>query len=99
MVGKHIFLSGKVQGVGFRFHAHEKAMELDLKGWVRNLDDGRVELLAFGTQANLDVFLKWLKKGPSAARVENVEANTEKRAFKGTNFSIRRDGGPTWPES
>ena len=98
MVGKHIFLSGKVQGVGLRFHTHEKAFELSLRGWVRNLPDGRVEIIAYGEDNDMAAFLEWLKTGSSAARVENIEVLELKRRYYRDDFYIRRDGGPTWPE-
>ena len=50
MVRAHIYFSGTVQGVGFRYTCQSYAVELDLKGWVKNLSDGRVELLAEGTK-------------------------------------------------
>ena len=77
----HIYVEGRVQGVAFRGYARKRAAELDLKGWVRNLYDGRVELVAEGEKANVEALIRWLNVGPSMARVENV--NVEWGEFKG----------------
>jgi acylphosphatase len=57
MIGKQIFYEGRVQGVGFRFTVKQIARGFDVTGWVRNLDDGRVELQATGDAAEVDAFL------------------------------------------
>lgn len=57
----HIVVSGTVQGVGFRFTAKDLANRHHIKGWVKNLTDGRVELVAQGPKDNLDIFLKDLR--------------------------------------
>ncbi len=54
----HVFYSGRVQGVGFRFTAENLASKLEITGWVKNMHDGRVEVLAEGKQENLEKFLK-----------------------------------------
>lgn len=66
-------ITGLVQGVFFRDHARRKALELGIKGWVRNEKDGTVSVLAQGNAAGLDEFIEWCKKGPDSAKVENVE--------------------------
>ncbi|HSW92738.1 MAG TPA: acylphosphatase [Gammaproteobacteria bacterium] len=68
----HCFISGKVQGVWFRASTQDKANELGLTGWARNLPDGRVEVLACGEADKLDALHEWLKEGPELARVEEV---------------------------
>ena len=60
----HIYFDGRVQGVGFRFTAQIFASQLQLTGWVRNLDDGRVEAEAQGTEENLNTFLMKLRSQP-----------------------------------
>jgi acylphosphatase len=57
----HAFFSGRVQGVGFRFTAENIAESLKINGWVKNLDDGRVEVVAEGQEKNLENFLEQLK--------------------------------------
>lgn len=63
------YISGKVQGVWFRASTKEQADKLGIKGWTRNLIDGRVEVFACGTEDELDTFYAWLKQGPQYARV------------------------------
>ncbi|MEF8834023.1 MAG: acylphosphatase [Halofilum sp. (in: g-proteobacteria)] len=69
----HCLVSGHVQGVFFRASASERAQELGVSGWARNLPDGRVEVLAAGEDDAVDAFRGWLDQGPPAARVERVE--------------------------
>ena len=66
------YVSGKVQGVWFRASAKEEAEQLSIKGWAKNLADGRVEVVACGTNENLELFYHWLKQGPRLAEVMNV---------------------------
>ena len=82
------FVSGRVQGVGFRMATSQKSKLLGLTGWVKNLDDGRVEVYACGEQNLLVQLHKWLAHGPSIARVINVECiDTNYQEFD--DFSIR----------
>jgi acylphosphatase len=62
-----------VQGVGYRFYTHNKALQLGLSGYARNLDDGRVEVLACGEEAAVTDLRNWLWKGPRWARVLDVQ--------------------------
>ena len=73
MASMHIVIRGKVQGVGFRWFARVAARRLELKGWVRNLDDGSVEVAAAGPRESLDMFRRQLTEGPDGARVESIE--------------------------
>lgn len=68
----HILISGKVQGVCYRASCKEYALSIGLKGWVKNLDDGSVEVLAQGEKVNLEKFIAWCKQGPPQAKVEEV---------------------------
>jgi acylphosphatase len=65
-------VSGRVQGVGFRYSTEEVANRLGLHGWVRNLSDGRVELEAEGDRPALERLLEFLRAGPRLARVDGV---------------------------
>ncbi len=66
-------ISGRVQGVGFRFQARRKAGSLSLRGWVRNERDGSVTVLAEGYKENLNEFSSWLRKGPPGSWVREFE--------------------------
>jgi acylphosphatase len=70
----HAVVSGRVQGVGFRASTASEARRLGLAGWVRNLWDGEVELVAEGAQALLDQLLAYLREGPGLAHVTGVRA-------------------------
>ncbi len=67
------YVSGRVQGVGYRFYTHSKAMQLGLTGYARNLDDGRVEVLACGEEQAVSELRQWLQRGPRWARVTDVQ--------------------------
>ncbi len=72
----HAFVNGHVQGVGFRYFTQREASRLDLTGEVRNLPDGRVEVVAEGEEPVLMEFLSILKRGPSAfSHVTSVDAD------------------------
>jgi acylphosphatase len=66
-------VTGKVQGVGFRYSATMEARRLRLSGWVRNATNGDVEVWAEGAEDKLKTFLAWLKRGPEYSRVDAVE--------------------------
>jgi acylphosphatase len=68
-----IIVHGKVQGVSFRASTQTKASELSIKGWVRNLQNGTVEVHAEGNGENLDKFIKWCQKGPPFAKVSKCD--------------------------
>ena len=74
-VRRRIVVSGRVQGVGFRYATQHEANRLGLRGWVRNTDDGKVEIVAEGTPADVDALQAWCQRGPSGARVANVVAS------------------------
>jgi len=69
----HAIVRGDVQGVGFRYFVQRKAQQLGLSGWVRNNDDGTVELVAEGSRQQLEQLKKALEEGPRLARVDRVE--------------------------
>ena len=72
MAGARFFVSGRVQGVAFRAYTREQALALGLQGYARNLDDGRVEVLATGAPEAIESLARWLAHGPPAARVSGV---------------------------
>ncbi|MFQ5701135.1 MAG: acylphosphatase [Acidobacteriota bacterium] len=73
MTSRRFLIQGLVQGVGFRFFVMRRASELGLAGWVRNLPDGRVEVLAQGDEAKIGLLERKLSRGPPMARVQNVQ--------------------------
>ena len=85
----HVFISGRVQGVFFRASTRNRALELGLKGWVRNLPDGRVEAVFEGEEEKVKEMLKWCHKGPAFASVSDVEYRTEKPTGEFNSFEIR----------
>ncbi len=85
----HIFVSGKVQGVGFRFRARIKAKNLGLVGWVKNLNDGRVEIIVQGEKEKIDIFLNWLKSKPPFTEIKNLLFSKEKVKEKFNDFLIK----------
>ena len=82
------FITGRVQGVGFRMATSKKSESLGITGWVRNLDDGRVEVYACGNKAMFGEFRKWLGHGPGMAKVINVECAAADYS-ETKDFSIR----------
>lgn len=68
-----ILVAGRVQGVYFRLFTQNKAKHFDIKGSVRNLSDGRVEIIAEADALIMEKFIKWCHKGPMTARVDQVE--------------------------
>lgn len=74
----HCFVSGHVQGVGFRWATCVEAERLHLTGWVRNRHDGRVEVWAEGDPHDLDELAEWLETGPEDARVDDVKRHRVK---------------------
>lgn len=69
----HVRVTGVVQGVGFRWFVREKARRLGLSGWVRNLADGSVEVVAAGDPGQIDLLVGELKKGPPGAIVDAIQ--------------------------
>lgn len=85
---RHVLVSGRVQGVSFRWATREQAQDLGLHGWVRNLPDGRVEAWIEGDPAAVARMLDWLSRGPRLARVNGLQV--EERTPEGVDgFEIR----------
>ena len=85
----HCLISGKVQGVNFRSWTKDQAASIGLKGWVRNLDDGRVEVLAQGDEEALKTFKGKLAQGSILSRVEHIETNWIDYDKEYTRFELR----------
>jgi acylphosphatase len=85
----HVYVSGQVQGVFFRDSAREKAEQLGLAGWVRNLPDGRVEALFEGPSEKVREIVRWCEEGPSHAEVVDVETEFETPSGDLGGFEVR----------
>ena len=84
----HIWISGSVQDMGYRSFVRERAFELSIKGWVRNLPDGRVEAVFEGESTDIEKIIILCKKGPPRSSVTNIEEKEEEpENLKG--FEIR----------
>jgi acylphosphatase len=88
----HIIVSGRVQGVGYRASALEKARSLGLGGWVRNLAEGSVEICAEGDTLSMVAFIEWCGRGPRFARVDELKVIDETPKGNFTGFDVLRDG-------
>ena len=90
---KRFYVSGRVQGVGFRFFAERTAASLGVGGYVKNLYDGRVEVYAVGSEQQMDALRNALQRGPRMAAVERVEEHDADILREYANvFSIESDG-------
>lgn len=85
---------GLVQGVGFRYHTQQTAQGLELTGYVRNLADGTVEIMAAGSAEALDALLAWANQGPAGARVTRLAVTHLENEIEGESqfngFTIER---------
>ncbi|MCD6403287.1 MAG: acylphosphatase [Candidatus Aenigmarchaeota archaeon] len=85
----HAYVSGKVQGVFFRYYTREFATKVGVTGWVRNLPDGRVEVVAEGNEDAVQKLIRFLHKGSPLSKVEKVEVKKEKYTGEFEDFRIR----------
>ena len=94
MKAVRLVVTGRVQGVTYRQTCRQTARRLDLVGWVRNLADGSVEVLAQGAPSAVDELIKWAWIGPSAASVSGVETDTVAVDPTITDFFIQPNPAP-----
>ncbi len=87
-VRAHVFIHGLVQGVFFRAHMQDEAIDFGVSGWVRNLQDGRVEAVLEGDEEAVRRLLKWCEKGPPAARVTDVKPTFEQYRGEFSGFNV-----------
>ena len=90
MIARHLYISGLVQGVGFRFFAQRSAARHQVKGYVRNLADGRVEAWAEGNSASVIGFRDDLTAGPNYSQVESIEELVVEPTGHYTTFRIEK---------
>lgn len=81
VVVRRLLITGRVQGVGFRFAFADEARERGLRGWVRNRRDGSVEAMVAGAEANVESIVVWARRGPPAAKVLSVSVETGEGEF------------------
>ena len=87
-LSRHLFIEGRVQGVGFRWALRQEALRLGVDGWVRNLYDGRVEAYLSGECEAVELLIAWANQGPPMAYVERIicrdepESNESKTGFE-----------------
>lgn len=89
MIRKYIVCTGRVQGVGFRYHAVDVAMECHVTGWVRNMYNGGVEMEVQGRESNVDMFIQTLDKGTSWIRIDYMAVSNSIVIPDETGFRIR----------
>lgn len=89
MLRKHLYISGRVQGVYFRAHTREKAKSLGVTGWVRNLPYGRVEAVIEGSGDAVEKMMEWCRTGTPPARVDHLEVIDEKYTGEFRDFRIK----------
>ena len=85
----HLFVTGRVQGVFFRQATKVIAIKNNVTGWVRNLDDGRVEILIEGDDKCIDSVIAWCDCGPANSRVDDIQINNENYLGNFKNFEVR----------
>ena len=84
----HIIISGKVQGVGFRYWLYQKSNERNVYGWVKNKTSGEVEAVLIGDCKNVDEILKLCKTGPLSSKVTNIKTQNYKQEYFKKSFNI-----------
>jgi len=89
LIQAHVFISGRVQGIGYRFSTQDVAGVVGVKGWVRNLPDGRVEAVFEGTPEQVEEMRRWCHQGPPGATVIDMVVEYEPPAGW-DGFEIRR---------
>ena len=90
IMNAHIFVSGSVQGIGFRYFVKSNARRLGLKGWVKNTNDGGVEVLAQGLKEEIEKLIKICEKGPFLAEVKSVQVQWGKEEERFGDFRVAK---------
>jgi acylphosphatase len=89
-VRRHVMIAGRVQGVNFRNATKQVADQMGLRGWVKNLEDGRVEAIFEGPRDAMERMIEWCKRGPPAAQVEQVQVRPEPATGEFLRFQVQR---------
>ncbi len=89
MIRAHITVEGRVQGVGYRANTRRMANQLKLKGWVRNLRDGKVEIIVEGEEEMVDRLIQWCHRGPTSAYVSKVSSEKSEALSEFDRFRVK----------
>ncbi len=89
-VRAHVWVKGRVQGVGFRAHVQYEASDIGVTGWVRNVGYNTVEAVAEGEQSQVERFIEMMKQGPSASRVDESRVEWESPTGEFEMFGVKR---------
>jgi acylphosphatase len=90
MIRAHLLIQGMVQGVGYRANTRRRANRLNLRGWVRNLRNGDVEIIVEGPEVEVDRLIAWCHRGPTSAYVSKVRVEKTKATNKFDGFAVKR---------
>ena len=85
---KHIVITGKVQGVGFRYWLHKAAVRNNINGWVKNIISGEVEALLIGDNVEIDNLIRLCEKGPPSSKVTKIKVQNYQKEFLKKSFDI-----------
>lgn len=85
---KHIVISGRVQGVGFRYWLYKAAVRNNINGWVKNKISGEVEALLIGSAVKIDNLIKLCEKGPPSSKITKIEVQNYKKEYLKKSFEI-----------
>ena len=85
---KHIVISGKVQGVGFRYWLYKAAIRNNINGWVKNKISGEVEALLIGNNLEIDNLIRLCEKGPPSSKVTKIKVQNYQKEFLKKSFDI-----------
>ncbi len=85
----HIIVSGRVQGIGFRYTAKDRADRYGIRGWIRNLITGQVEIFCQGSNPQLEMFMQWCGEGPQGAQIEEIDTKEHPLEPDLESFEIR----------
>lgn len=89
IVRVHVWVKGRVQGVGFRAFVQQNAVSIGVTGWVRNVGYSTVEAVAEGTKAQIEQFLQMVKRGPSVSRVDESREEWEQVTGEFRSFGVK----------
>lgn len=92
IIRAHVWVKGRVQGVGFRAHVEYQAVQIGVTGWVRNVGWDTVEAVAEGEHEIVERFIEMIKKGPRASRVDECKVEYENATGEFKEFGVKRSG-------